>query len=74
VEIYFHEFPHFLLEIFGFLLHIQSSPINTLDILEPFISDQLIPHGERNTSSRVRLKDAKSILLVSEDHPNMIAL
>jgi hypothetical protein len=73
VKIYFDKFPDFLFEIFCFLLHVESSPINTLDILEPFISYQLIPHGKRYSSSRIGLKDAKPIFLISKNYSNMVA-
>lgn len=74
MEIDLDELSDFIFKILRLVLHIESPPINPFDILEPLITNELIPHGQRHTSSRVGLKYAKTVLFVLEDHTNMITL
>ena len=56
MKIDLHKFSHPILKILRLILHVQSSPINSLNILKPFVSDQLVPHRQRNPCARIRLK------------------
>jgi len=43
VQIYFNEFSYLILEIWRPVLHIKSPPKDSLNVLIPFIANQLIP-------------------------------
>jgi hypothetical protein len=74
VEVLLDEIFDSFLKIFWLVLHVESSPVDSLDILEPFVSDELIPHGQTNPCAGVRLEDADPVPLVSEDHANVVTI
>jgi hypothetical protein len=53
VEVYFDEIFDFFVEVVRFVLHIESAPVDALDIFEPFVSDELIPHGQADAGAAV---------------------
>ena len=63
-----------VLEIFRFVLHVESSPENSLDVLEPLVPDELRPHGQTDPCSSIGLKYTHAVTIVLEDHSDVIAL
>ena len=74
MEINFYKLFDSFIKILGFVLHVESSPIYALDVLEPFVADELRPHCQTDSCSSSRFEDADTISLISEDHADMINL
>jgi len=74
MKIHFDKLFHFFIKILGLILNIQPSPIDSLNIFVPLISNQLIPHHQGNPCARIRFKQAKPILLISKYDSNVIRL
>lgn len=58
MQIDFDELMYFVFEIAGLILHIKSSPIDPLNIFEPFVANKLIPHGQADSRPRIGLENA----------------
>lgn len=53
-------------------MNLQLPPANPVDIFEPLMSDELIPHRQRHSQTRIRLKQAYPISLMLIHHTDMI--
>lgn len=73
VQVGLHKLLDSFVEVLRLVLHIKSAPVDAFDVLKPLVAYELIPHGKWDSSAWIGLEDAKAILLVLEDHPNMVA-
>jgi hypothetical protein len=74
VQVDFDKLFDFIFKISGFVLHVQSAPVDPFDILEPFVPNQLTPYCQTDSCSRVAFEEAESVLFFLEDDADVVAL
>lgn len=51
VQIFLYEIFYFFFEVFWFVLHVESPPVDAFYVLKPLVSDELVPHGQADSCS-----------------------
>jgi hypothetical protein len=74
MQIDLHELSDLIFEILRLVLHVKPPPINPFDVLEPLVTNELVPHGQGDSRSRVGLENAKTVLFVLVNHTDVVAL